>query len=43
MLVAIADGHGKIARRLTRLLVAHGQQVRGWHPTASGRSSGPAC
>jgi len=28
MLVAIADGHGKIARRLTRLLVAHGEQVR---------------
>ncbi|MEA2183882.1 MAG: hypothetical protein QOF69_3067 [Solirubrobacteraceae bacterium] len=29
MLVAIAGGHGKIARRLTRLLVAHGEQVRG--------------
>jgi uncharacterized protein YbjT (DUF2867 family) len=29
MLVAIAGGHGKIARRLTRLLVAHGDQVRG--------------
>jgi uncharacterized protein YbjT (DUF2867 family) len=29
MLVAIAGGHGKIARRLTRLLVARGDQVRG--------------
>jgi nucleoside-diphosphate-sugar epimerase len=29
MLIAIAGGHGKIARRLTRLLVAHGDQVRG--------------
>jgi nucleoside-diphosphate-sugar epimerase len=29
MLVAIAGGHGKIARRATRLLVAHGDQVRG--------------
>jgi nucleoside-diphosphate-sugar epimerase len=29
MLVAIAGGHGKIARRLTHLLVAHGEQVRG--------------
>ena len=29
MLVAIAGGHGKIARRMTRLLVAHGDQVRG--------------
>lgn len=29
MLVAIAGGRGKIARRLTRLLVAHGEQVRG--------------
>jgi nucleoside-diphosphate-sugar epimerase len=29
MLVAIAGGHGKIARRATRLLVAHGEQVRG--------------
>jgi nucleoside-diphosphate-sugar epimerase len=29
MLVAIAGGHGKIARRLTGLLVAHGDQVRG--------------
>ena len=29
MLVAIAGGHGRIARRLTRLLVAHGEQVRG--------------
>ncbi len=29
MLVAIAGGHGKIARRLTRLFVAHGEQVRG--------------
>jgi nucleoside-diphosphate-sugar epimerase len=29
MLVAIAGGHGKIARRATRLLVAHGVQVRG--------------
>ena len=29
MLVAIAGGHGKIARRLTHLLVAHGDQVRG--------------
>jgi nucleoside-diphosphate-sugar epimerase len=29
MLVAIAGGHGRIARRLTHLLVAHGEQVRG--------------
>jgi uncharacterized protein YbjT (DUF2867 family) len=29
MLVAIAGAHGKIGRRLTRLLVAHGEQVRG--------------
>jgi nucleoside-diphosphate-sugar epimerase len=29
MLVVIAGGHGKIARRATRLLVAHGDQVRG--------------
>ena len=29
MLVAIAGGHGKIARRLTHLLVAHGDHVRG--------------
>jgi len=29
MLVAIAGAHGKIARRLTHLLVAHGEQVRG--------------
>ncbi len=29
MLVVIAGGHGKIARRLTRLLVADGEQVRG--------------
>jgi nucleoside-diphosphate-sugar epimerase len=29
MLVAIAGGHGKIARRLTHLLVARGDQVRG--------------
>jgi uncharacterized protein YbjT (DUF2867 family) len=29
MLIAIAGGHGKIARRLTRLLVAHGDHVRG--------------
>jgi uncharacterized protein YbjT (DUF2867 family) len=29
VLVAIAGGHGKTARRLTRLLVAHGEQVRG--------------
>ncbi|MEA2233459.1 MAG: hypothetical protein QOD83_3275 [Solirubrobacteraceae bacterium] len=29
MLVAIAGGHGKIARRSTRLLVPHGEQVRG--------------
>jgi nucleoside-diphosphate-sugar epimerase len=29
MLIAIAGAHGKIARRLTRLLVAHGDQVRG--------------
>jgi nucleoside-diphosphate-sugar epimerase len=29
MLVAIAGGHGKIARWLTRLLVANGEQVRG--------------
>jgi uncharacterized protein YbjT (DUF2867 family) len=29
MLVAIAGAHGKIARRLTRLLVADGAQVRG--------------
>jgi uncharacterized protein YbjT (DUF2867 family) len=27
--VAIAGAHGKIARRLTRLLVAHGDRVRG--------------
>jgi uncharacterized protein YbjT (DUF2867 family) len=29
MLIAVAGGHGKIARRLTRVLVAHGEQVRG--------------
>ena len=29
MLVAIAGGHGQIARRLTTLLVARGDQVRG--------------
>jgi uncharacterized protein YbjT (DUF2867 family) len=29
VLVAIAGAHGKIARALTRLLVAHGEQVRG--------------
>jgi nucleoside-diphosphate-sugar epimerase len=29
MIVAIAGAHGKIARRLTRLLVARGDQVRG--------------
>jgi nucleoside-diphosphate-sugar epimerase len=29
MLIAIAGGHGKIARRLTRLLVARGDQVHG--------------
>lgn len=29
MLVAIAGGHGKIGRRLTRLLVARGDHVRG--------------
>ena len=29
MLVAIAGGHGKIARSLTRLLVAEGDHVRG--------------
>ena len=29
MIVAIAGAHGKIARRLARLLVAHGDQVRG--------------
>jgi len=49
MLVAIAGGHGKIARRSTRLLVPHGEQVRGLirkpstlricAPTAPSRSS----
>ena len=29
MLIAIAGGHGKIARRLTHLLIAHGDRVRG--------------
>jgi nucleoside-diphosphate-sugar epimerase len=29
MLVAIAGGHGQIARRLARILVARGEQVRG--------------
>jgi uncharacterized protein YbjT (DUF2867 family) len=29
MLVAIAGGHGQIARRMTRLLVGHGDRVRG--------------
>jgi nucleoside-diphosphate-sugar epimerase len=32
MLVAVAGGHGQIARRLTHLLVARGDQVRGLIP-----------